>query len=105
MKKHIKKSDIFQSKVEAQPDNMLFRFSLGQALYEEGDFKRSIPHLKLCVESREDWMLPQILLGKALIYIGSEAEAKYFLETALELATTQKHDDPVNELRSILSDL
>ena len=105
MKKHIKKSDIFQSKVEAQPDNRLFRFSLGQALFEEGDIKGSIPHLELCVESREDWMLPRILLGKALIEIGRVTEAKNFLETALKLAALQKHDDPANELRCILADL
>ena len=105
MKKHIKKSDIFQSKVETQPDNRLFRFSLGQALYEEGDIKRSIPHLKLCIESREDWMLPRILLGKALIDIGRITEAKNYLETALKLAVLQKHDGPANELSCILAEL
>ena len=105
MKKHIKKSDIFQSKVEAQPVNRLFRFSLGQALYEEGDIEGSVPHLERCVESSEDWMLPRILLGKALIDIGREAEAKSFLETALKLAILQRHEGPTNELRCILAEL
>ena len=105
MKKHIKNSDIFQSKVEAQPDNRLFRFSLGRALFEEGDIKESIPHLEFCVKSREDWMLPRILLGKALIDIGRITEAKNYLETALKLAALQKHDGPANELSCILADL
>ncbi|MEM1222354.1 MAG: molecular chaperone DnaJ [Verrucomicrobiota bacterium] len=101
----MKKSEIFLPKVEAKPENMLFRFSLGQALYEEGAIKDAIPHLKLCAESRDDWMLPRILLGKALLQNGETESAKPILENALELAIDQHHDDPAAELRSILEDL
>jgi Flp pilus assembly protein TadD len=101
----MKKSEIFSKKVEAKPDNMLFRFSLGQALYEEGATAEAIPHLQRCADSREDWMLPRILLGKALLQDGQEAEAKPFLETALQLAIDQHHEDPASELREILADL
>ncbi|MFT5837325.1 MAG: Flp pilus assembly protein TadD [Candidatus Azotimanducaceae bacterium] len=99
------KSEIFLPKVEAKPDNMLFRFSLGQALYEEGDSSSSIPHLQKCTDSRADWMLPRILLGKALLQNGQELAAKPILETALQLAIEQHHDDPAAELRGILEDL
>ena len=99
------KSEIFLPKVEAKPDNMLFRFSLGQALYEEGDTAAAIPHLHLCADSRDDWMLPRILLGKALLQNGQDPEAKPILETALQLAIVQHHDDPAAELRGILADL
>lgn len=101
----MKKSDIFLPKVEAQPDNMLFRFSLGQALYDEGATAASIPHLQRCADSRSDWMLPRILLGKALIATGETERAKPILEVALELAVSQHHDDPASELREILADL
>lgn len=101
----MKKSEIFLPKVEAKPDNMLFRFSLGQALYEEGATAGAIPHLQHCADSREDWMLPRILLGKALLQNGREAEAQPILETALELAIAQHHDEPAAELRDILADL
>ncbi len=84
---------------------MLFRFSLGQALYEEGDTAAAIPHLQRCADSRDDWMLPRILLGKALLQHGREKEAKPILETALELAIAQHHDDPAGELRGILADM
>ena len=66
----MKKSELFLPKVHAQPDNMLFRFSLGQALYEEGAIAESIPHLQNCADSSTDWMLPRILLGKALLQNG-----------------------------------
>lgn len=101
----MKKSEIFLPKVEAKPENMLFRFSLGQALYEEGTVADAIPHLQRCAESRDDWMLPRILLGKALLQENQSEAAKRILEKALELAIIQHHDDPAAELREILSDL
>ena len=101
----MKKSEIFLPKVEAKPDNMLFRFSLGQALYEEGDSLAAIEHLKKCAESRDDWMLPRILLGKALLENAGKAEARTVLEKAYQLAVAQHHEDPAAELRAILEDL
>ena len=101
----MKKSEIFLPKVEAKPDNMLFRFSLGQALYDEGATEAAIPHLQRCADSRDDWMLPRILLGKALLQHGQADTAKPILATALELAIAQHHDEPAAELRDILEDL
>lgn len=101
----MKKSEIFLPKVHAKPDNMLFRFSLGQALYDEGDTASAIPHLQKCADSRSDWMLPRILLGKAMLQNGQDTTAKSILETSLQLAVEQHHDEPAAELRSILSDL
>jgi hypothetical protein len=101
----MKKSEVFLPKVEAKPDNMLFRFSLGQALYDEGATAESIPHLQRCADSRADWMLPRILLGKALLQDKQCAVAKPIFESALQLAVVQHHDDPAAELRNILADL
>ena len=100
-----KKSDVFQAKVVVQPANKLFRFSLGQALYDEGNMEAAVPELQYCADSREDWMLPRILLGKALIEIGRKTEAKNILKTALKLAIAQNHEGPADELRCILADL
>ena len=101
----MKKSAVFQPKVDSNPDNMLFRFSLGQALYDEGETQVCIPHLERCAQSRSDWMLPRILLGKALLANGESAHAKNRLKEALQLAIDQHHDDPAEELRSLLADL
>ena len=101
----MKKSDIFRPKVEAKPENTLFRFSLGQALYDEGSTAEAITHLEVCADSRDDWMLPRILLGKALLANKQDADAKPILEKALDLAVAQHHADPAEELRAILADL
>lgn len=96
------RSELFREKVAANPANPLFRFSLGQALFEEGDFAGAIPHLEHCAAARDDWMLPRILLGKSLIAEGRSGEARTILEDALALAVKQHHDDPAAELRLLL---
>ncbi|MGB0264062.1 MAG: molecular chaperone DnaJ [Opitutales bacterium] len=101
----MKKSALFRPKVENNPDNMLFRFSLAQALYDEGASDASIPHLERCASSRDDWMLPRILLGKALLANNETARAKHRLQEALQLAIEQRHDEPAAELRALLADL
>ena len=101
----MKKSEIFLPKVQAQPENMLFRFSLGQALYEEGAVSESVPHLQKCADSQADWMLPRILLAKALLQNGNSEQAKPVLENALQLAIEQNHEGPEGELRALLKDL
>jgi Flp pilus assembly protein TadD len=84
---------------------MLFRFSLAQALTEEGETIAAIPHLERCVQSRDDWMLPRILLGKALLQDGKTTAAKPILQNALQLAIEQDHREPAAEIQKILADL
>jgi len=91
--------------VEQQPDNELFRFSLAQALLAEGRPADAIEHLVRCAGKKPEWMMPRILLGKALLGLGRRAEAKPWLEEALKLALAQDHEDPAQELRSILTEL
>lgn len=95
----------FQALVTQQPGNELFRFSLGQALTEEGRHAEAIPHLELCAAKRADWMVARILLGKALLAVGRHDEARLRLEEALRLAVEQHHEDPESELRGLLKDL
>lgn len=101
----MKKSKIFTEKVQQQPDNLLFRFSLAQALCQEGAHAQAIPHLEVCIAARYDWMIPRILLGKAWLHQNKNTQAKAQLQTALQLAVEQSHEDPAEELRALLADL
>ena len=94
----------FEAKVAESPDNLLYRFSLAQALYGRSP-SEAIPHLKLCCEGRADWMIPRILLGKAYLQAGNSTESKEVLEDALRLAIQQNHKDPATEVRQLLEDL
>ena len=95
----------FAALVSKHPDNELFRFSLAQALVSEGRADAAVEHLIVCANKKSDWMMPRILLGKSLIGLGRRAEARPWLEQALQLAVTQNHEDPEHELRALLSDL
>lgn len=83
----------------------MFRFSLGQALLNEDQPAQAIPHLEFCVNRRADWMVPRILLGKALLALKRSSEARPILENALSLAVEQNHEAPEAELRGLLNDL
>ncbi len=98
-------SEIFAAKVQADPNNQLFRFSYGQALLNEGRADEAVEHLTYCSKARNDWMLARILLGKALIATGETEAAKAILQDALRLAIEQHHEDPEAEVRQMLADL
>ncbi len=99
------RSTQFAALVAQQPDNELFRFSLAQAYLAEQRPADAIEHLQLCAGKKAEWMMPRILLGKALVGLGRRAEAKPWLEQALALAIAQSHEDPERELRAILAEL
>ena len=99
------RSQQFSALVARQPDNELFRFSLAQALLNENRPTDALEHLKICADKKADWMMPRILLGKALLGLGRKPEAKPWLEQALQLALSQNHDDPAQEMRQLLSEL
>lgn len=94
----------FRGLVASQPANVLFRFSLAQALEAAGQGDEAIEHYRLCAEGRRDWMMPRILLAKALLRSGQKAEARPILEDALALAVEQAHEEPERELRALLED-
>jgi predicted Zn-dependent protease len=99
------RAEHFQALVAQQPGNELFRFSLAQALVAEGRGEDAVIHYTFCVQKKNDWMMPRILLGKLLLQLSRTAEAKPLLESALQLAIAQDHEDPERELRALLAEL
>lgn len=99
------RSPRFRALVAQHPDNELFRFSLAQALVDEGTPAEAIPHLERCACAKADWMMARILLGKALLATGRRDDARPVLAEALALAVAQHHETPETELRALLADL
>lgn len=94
-----------RQRVADRPDNLLAQFSFGQALFEEGLFAEAIAPLQCCAEKRGDWMLARVLLGKCYRELHQPEEARACFRQALDLAVTQHHDDPAEELRQILAEM
>lgn len=99
------RSEIFKAKAATSPENLLFHFSLGQALANEEKEADAIMPLQRCVDGRSDWMAPRILLGRCLIDQGQVKAAAEVLNEALNLAVAQGHEDPENEIRDLLSEI
>ncbi|HVT74679.1 MAG TPA: molecular chaperone DnaJ [Lacunisphaera sp.] len=99
------RSEKFAALVARQPDNELFRFSLAQALLAEDQPTAAVEHLQFCAKKKADWMMARILLGKTLLALGRSAEARPWLEQALQLAIDQHHEEPEAELRAMLDEL
>lgn len=101
----IPRSETFRKLVESDPRNPLFRFSLGQALIQENNFPVAVEHLQIAAESKADWMMPRILLGKTYLHLGQKNLAQVAFHEALKLAVAQGHEEPEAELRQLLSTL
>ena len=99
------RSEIFRRHVAADPANPLFRFSLGQSLWTEGDAAGAVEHLRLAAASKADWMMPRIMLGKSLLAAGDREDAKAAFADALALSVSQGHEEPEAELRALLATL
>jgi Flp pilus assembly protein TadD len=78
------------------------RFSLAQALLQAGRGDDARAHLEFCCGRKADWMMPRVMLGKHLLAAGRGAEARPILEQALALAIEQHHEEPAEELRTLL---
>lgn len=96
------RSSLFRKKLEEHPDNHLFRFSLSQALFDEGNLTECVKELQVCLNAKPDWMIASLLLGKAKIKGGNQDEARAILENTIKIAQEQNHEGPEEEARSLL---
>lgn len=99
------RSEIFREKVQQNPTNLLFQFSLAQALFEEKQYSEARVPLSFCLQSRPDWMVARILYGRTLLELGEKDLAREELTQALRLAQEQNHEDPAEELVQLLREL
>lgn len=95
----------FAARVAEQPDNVLFRFSYGQALVNASRAAEAVEHLQIAAASRADWMVPRILLGKAHQAAGDLVAARAAFDDALALARSQGHEEPEEELLVLIEAL
>lgn len=91
--------------VAVQPNNDLARFSLAKALFDDGRFADSLPHLEHALGRKPDWMVVQILIGKAQAALGRREAAREAFLKGRQMAIDQHHEGPQAELDDLLADL
>lgn len=99
------KSQRYRTLLAANPENELFKFSLAQALMEEGNREEAIEWLDACIQEKPDWMMASILKSKCLITLDRKEDAQNELRRALDLAIEQHHEAPEMEVRKLLDSL
>lgn len=97
--------DRFRELVERHPDNELYRFSLGKAHFDAGDFEAAIEHLERALAKRSDWMIPCTLVGRCAIELGQMEKARSFLARALVLAVAGGHEDARREVIQLMESI
>ena len=98
------RSALFRTKLESNPENDLFRFSLAQALWDEGNCSECIEELELCLQKRPDWMIASSLLGKVKMKTGKMDEAQKIFKDTVKIAQEQDHEGPEEEARALLAE-
>lgn len=91
--------------VAQHPGNELARFSLGKALYDQGQWGEAREHLAVALARKPDWMAVQILVGKCDLAAGDREAARRAFERARDLAVAQHHEGPLAEMEQLLSEL
>jgi predicted Zn-dependent protease len=91
--------------VARSPESELARFSLGKALFDDGQFAAAREQSQFALARKPDWMVVQILIGKCDLALGDRAAARAAFERARQLALDQDHDGPRAEMEQLLAEL
>jgi Tfp pilus assembly protein PilF len=95
----------FTRMVEENPGNELARYSLGKALFDQGDYAAAREHLRVAMSHKPDWMAAQILLARCELNLDNKAAARPALEYAMELARKQGHVGPLAQVEELMKQL
>jgi uncharacterized protein HemY len=95
----------YEGLLKTRPNDELLHFSLGKALYDAGRIPEATEHLQAALAAKPDWMVVTMLLAKIALQQNDTARAKALYEQGLELAITQNHEGPEEEIRAALAKL
>src|SRR5476651_2316266 len=95
----------YEALLKDRPDDELLHFSLGKALYDAGRVSEAEEHLRFALGAKPDWMVVTMLLAKIALQRDDKAAARALYEKGLELAITQDHEGPEEEIRAALAKL
>lgn len=93
----------YEGLLQQRPNDELLQFSLGKALYDAGRLPEAQSHLRAALEAKPDWMVVTMLLAKIALQQNDKAAARALYEKGLELAITQQHEGPEQEIRAVLA--
>ncbi|MSP93217.1 MAG: tetratricopeptide repeat protein [Myxococcales bacterium] len=85
--------------------NELAIFSLGQALFEAGDFAAAERSFARAAALQDDLMMAWLRRAECLVRLKRPGEARPCAERGLRLAVEQKHDGPRADAGELLDEI
>lgn len=95
----------FREHIKQFPDSELARFALSKAYLDAGRTAEAVEELRKTIEIKPDYLLPHLLLAKAMVDLENPLEAKSFAQKAKQLAEDQNHEGPLQEAIDLLEEI
>jgi predicted Zn-dependent protease len=99
----------FRQMVTKNPNGFLGRYGLGNKILQEGgDIAEAVEHLSVAVKLDPTHVASHLALGRALVALNRNEEAKPILQAGIDAATSGRSSggvDLVPELRDLLRTL
>ncbi len=95
-------TDRLEKMLAAGRDDAMLRFGLGSAYFNDNNFERAVPHLSACIDQDESYSAAYKLLGKALLKLGKNEEAKEVFERGLPIAQSKGDKQTEKEITVFL---
>lgn len=99
----------FRQMVTKNPNGFLGRYGLGNKILQEGgDIAEAVEHLSMAVKLDPTHVASHLALGRALVALNRNEEAKPILQAGIDAATSGRSSggvDLVPELRDLLRTL
>jgi folate-binding Fe-S cluster repair protein YgfZ/Tfp pilus assembly protein PilF len=96
---------MYQQVLEIDEDDALANFGIGQYLLEDGEYAKSIEHLKKALNADPQYSVAYLALGKALLAMADSAQASEVFEKGIIIASKKGDFMPANEMQSLLNTL
>ncbi|MGQ0809738.1 MAG: tetratricopeptide repeat protein [Nitrospiraceae bacterium] len=101
--------DAFRQMVAKNPQGFLGRYGLGNKILQEGgNLEEAVDHLRVATELDPTHVASHLALGRALVSVGRNEEAKPVLKAGIDAALSGRSSggvDLVPELRTLLQQI
>jgi tetratricopeptide (TPR) repeat protein len=101
--------DVFRKMVAKKPDGFLGRYGLGDKILQSGEnLEEAVEHLRVAVELDPVHVASHFALGRALVAVNRNEEAKTVLHVGIDAALSGRSNgggDLVPEMRTLIHTL
>lgn len=91
--------------LQDEPENELVRFTVAKAFMDQSNWAEARTHFEVLVRDNPTYALAWAFLARCLLNLDLKEECRAVCEQALPVARAQKHEVPLDEIESILSEL